>query len=196
MKLTNNLSLANLPNFQDEKTQRFTTLALTLIALSVFGIFAIGPTLSTIASLQKQLTDSQFVDQKLQEKITNLSSLQQQYQNLTNDLPIIFNAVPQTPTVTLLLAQLQSLASRNTVSLTRIQVSQVALSETETPAAPDQPSFTFSLEAEGEKAALLEFLVSLTNFERIITIDTYSFSSESQTGNERLSLNGKAYFKN
>lgn len=193
MKLPNNLSLANLPNFQDEKTQRFTTLALTLIALSVFGVFAIGPTLSTIASLQKQLVDSQFVDRKLQEKITNLSLLQQQYQALTNDLPLILGAIPQTPTVTLLFAQLQSLASVNDVTLTRVQVSQVDLSQTA--ATPDQPSFIFSLEATGGKNALLEFLISLTNFERIITIDTYAFANDSD-GNERLSLNGKAYFKN
>jgi hypothetical protein len=51
-----------LPDFKEKKIQAFITIALTLIALSFFAIFAINPTLSTIANLQKQSEDT-FVEQ-------------------------------------------------------------------------------------------------------------------------------------
>ena len=80
-----------LPNMQQDTPQSFVTLLLTFAALSFFGIFAINPTLTTIADLKKQLADDTAVDQQLKTKISNLSSLQQQYNqlgsNLTNILP-------------------------------------------------------------------------------------------------------------
>ena len=70
-----------LPDFKEERTRKFTTLVFTLLALSFFGLFAISPTLSTIANLNKQLSDNEFVDSQLQNKINNLYTLQQDYVN-------------------------------------------------------------------------------------------------------------------
>jgi len=61
------------PNFKQEKTQKFTTVILTLIAFAILLIFAINPTLSTIANLQKQLDDAKFIKEKLDQKINDLS---------------------------------------------------------------------------------------------------------------------------
>ncbi len=85
-----------LPNFHEENTRIITTLILTFLAMSFFGIFAINPTLSTIVTLKKQLADSQLVHEKLGTKINNLSSLQQQYTQLSSELPVVFEAIPQT----------------------------------------------------------------------------------------------------
>ena len=65
--------IALLPRLREKKIQTFTTLALTLITFTVFSVFAISPTLGTITDLQKQISDSQFVNQQLQTKITALS---------------------------------------------------------------------------------------------------------------------------
>ena len=53
-----NLNLAYIENVIDLKNKRavqFTYLVLTIIALTFFGLFAINPTLSTIAKLQKEI---------------------------------------------------------------------------------------------------------------------------------------------
>src|SRR5215469_6686309 len=81
-----------LPNMQEEKTRSFVTLILTFAALSFFGIFAINPTLTTIANHEKQISDDTQVDQQLKTKINNLSSLEQQYNLLGNDLTNILSA--------------------------------------------------------------------------------------------------------
>ena len=77
--IKNNKYYKLLPDFKEEKTRRLSSIVFSLLALSIFGLFAINPTLSTIARLKKELSDAKFVDQQLTEKIANLSSLQEVY---------------------------------------------------------------------------------------------------------------------
>src|SRR5471030_1526710 len=102
-----------LPSMEEETTYSFVTLALTFAALTFFGIFAINPTLSTIFSLQKQLADDTKVDKQLQIKINNLSSLEQQYNELGSNLSNIYNAVPENPQAPLLSAQVAALTKKH-----------------------------------------------------------------------------------
>ena len=73
--------------FKKDRTQKVTTLAMTLIALSFFGLFAINPTLSTISRLQKELEDAKFVDQHLKGKEpTNLGDVIMTISKVIHDL--------------------------------------------------------------------------------------------------------------
>lgn len=190
-----NKYLEMLPDFQEKKTQAFITLTLTLIALSIFGFFAISPTLSIIAQLQKQLEDSIFVNQKLEEKIKNLAILQQKYNLLQNDLTIVLSAVPKTPTVPLLVGQIHALANAHAIVLSRIQVFEVDLSKTQTP--KNYSSFAFILEGEGTYAQIADFTQDLAHFERIVTIDSFTIAAGLDPNDkQKLSLRGKAHFKN
>lgn len=184
-----------LPYFKQEKTQAYTTLVLTLIAVSVFGFFAINPTLSTIANLQKQLTDNQLVDQKLGEKIMNLSILQRKYNQLSNTLPIILAAIPKNPTAPLITGQLYSLTLNSNLTVNGLQISQVDLTKTDE-GIDKYSSYNFTLQVVGSHNNVINFISSLVNFDRVITIDAISLNKE--TGgkeNERLNLRGKTYFK-
>jgi Tfp pilus assembly protein PilO len=186
--------LEKLPSFKQEKTQVFTTLTLTLITLSIFGVFAISPTLSTIAQLQRRLEDSKFVHEKLNEKINNLSSLQRQYTQIEGDLPILLAGVPQAPEVPLFTGQIQALASLYNITLLRLQVFQVELAK-ETEGQNKFSSFAFSLDVRGSTPNFLSFVSALSNFERIVTIDTISITKGSDTTGPQLNIRGKVYFK-
>ena len=183
--------LKNLPDFQGEKTRNITTLVLTLVTLSAFGLFAISPTLSTIANLQKQLDDSQLVHEKLEKKIANLELLKQQYSLLEKDIPLILTAVPQTPNTSRLVGQLQAVALSSSVQITRIQVFQVEVSQEET----KNPSFVFSVAVEGTAQNITNFLLLLSDFDRIVTIDILSQNLQDENGITQLELRGKAYYE-
>ncbi len=179
-----------LPNIKEERLQKFTTLVLTLIALSFFGIFAISPTLSTIAGLRKELDDNQFVDKQLQQKIASLTSLQQKYAGLKNDLPIILTSFPNTPDIPLLAAQVQAVAGGSVI----IQSFQTF--EVEIPKGKVQKylSYSFTLTAEGSYNDLSKFLSSLSNMQRVVTLDILSLTKKSTGDSLVLTLKGKAYF--
>lgn len=193
-EISKNKYLASFPSLKQKKTQELTTITLTLIALSIFGIFAINPTLSTIAQLQRELADNQEVDAKLKQKINNLAQLQTQYAQIQGDLEVVYSHVPQNPRPSEFIAQVQTLANTNSVNLLRIQTFQADLLQSTQTAKTS--SYVFALTAEGVPGNINTFMEELTNFNRIISIDTLIISAGPDgSGLVELNVRGKAYFK-
>lgn len=184
------------PNLKQEKTQKFTSVILTFLALSFFGIFAINPTISTIARLRRELADNTYTEAQLAQKINNLSSLGREYQQITDDIPYVLNAVPSDPQISLLAAQIQSLARSAGVNLEGLQTFQV---EVITPITSNKnySSFTFSLVAEGSYDSVLTLIEDIATMQRVVSLDTIAINRKAdQSGTIQLSLKGTAYFKN
>ncbi|MEM4270946.1 MAG: type 4a pilus biogenesis protein PilO [Candidatus Pacearchaeota archaeon] len=183
-----------LPDFKNENAQKFTSLVLTLVALSLLGLFAVGPTLSTITRLRKELADNKIVDQQLQRKITNLSILQQKYSSLTEDLPIILSSIPDNPEAPLFLAQIQALAKSANLEITSLQSFQIeAVSPKNTNKKYSSYSFTFS--ANGSYENISSFISSLLSMQRIVSINNLSISKSNKVGLLQMTIRGSLYFK-
>lgn len=181
-----------LPNFKEERTQKFTTIILTVLALSFFGVFAISPTISTIVGLRKELDDSTLVENKLEEKINNLSDLQKKYVLLQSDLPSILGAIPKTPDVPLLAAQIQALAKDKNASINNFQSFEVSIQNTASQR--NFSSFSFALSVDGAYNDLYKFLSSLSNLQRVVSIDLISLTKKTGSDQVEMSLRGKAFF--
>lgn len=185
-----------MPDFKQEKTQKYITIALTLIASIVLGIFALGPTLSTIASLQKQLEDDTFVEQKLREKINNLSVLQQKYASLEKDLPVINDALPKTSQIPLLTAQVQAIANESNVRITNYQTFEAEVSH-QAVSTKKFASYNFTVTTQGTYQDMTVFLDKIVNFQRIVAIDSITITKVAglNTTDLKLTVKGIAYFK-
>ena len=195
IKIKDSKYLALMPDFKKEKTQKISSIVFSFFALSLLGIFAINPTLSTIAKLTKDLSDSKFVSQKLQEKISNLHSLQEEYSAIQNDIPIVMAAVPQDPQLPVLMGQLQSLAKTNNISVINIQSFEVeAISSSEEK--KDFSTFSFSITGGGSYENIISFISSLVNMRRVISIETFSINRDTGKQNLQFDLKGTTYFKN
>lgn len=193
MKMITGKYLEMLPDFSEERTQKITNVILTLIALSVFGLFAINPTLSTIAKLQKEISDSEEINQKLEEKIAALGSLQQAYNRLENDIPTVFESIPNSPYVPILIGQVQSVAKDSNIIVSQIQNSQVDLFKEE--AVDKYHFYSFSVFAVGAYGDILRFTENLTNMQRVINLSTVHIKKEEVPGVLEFTLEGIAYFK-
>jgi Tfp pilus assembly protein PilO len=192
-ELQKNKYLQLFPDFKEEKTQKITYVALTLVALSFFGLFAISPTVSTISKLNKELKDNKYVEQQLQKKIMDLSSLQEKYNNLQADLPEVYAAIPTNPSASLLVAQIQSLAKDSGVILNTVQVFSVDSSSGN----KQYSSFNFSLNGNGDYIQISKFVSSLNTMRRITTQNIISITKQSGKENTlSISIKGEAYFKN
>lgn len=189
---TKNKYLELLPAFKEERTQKFTTLILTLISLSFFGLIAINPTISTIIKLNKELEDSRLVDAKLTEKINNLTSLQENYNRLQPDLPIILSAIPKNPEVPLFAAQVQAVAQASNINIDSLQTFEVGVSNI--PSARGFSSFSFALVAEGSYNDISNFLTSLSTMQRIVGIDILSLTKKTGGNILQLTLKGRTFF--
>lgn len=189
-----------LPKLKEKKTQKFTTLILTLAAFSFFGFFAISPTISTIVQLQKELEDNKFVNSKLEEKIKNLSLLQQRYNILKNDLEVATLAVPINPKVSYFTGQVQAISQDTNVILSGIQINEIELTKTLilSPLPDDNPNsysyFNFSVGARGPYDNIMDFLYSMSTFDRIVVFDNVSVG-KNDDNTFTINIRGKAYFK-
>jgi|SRR3972149_7609189 len=181
-----------MPDFKQEKTQKFTTVILTLIAFIILLIFAINPTLSTIANLQKQVEDAKFVKEKLDQKINNLSILQTKYNNLQPDLPIVYNAIPKKSEATQLVGQIQALAQEASLTIVSLQVSDISTSQID-----NFSSYSFDVSARGDYQNMLNFLENITNMQRVVALSNVSIRKQTESNNSILQVNvrGGALFK-
>lgn len=198
------------PVLKKEKNKQYGILALTFITLTIFGVFALNPTITTIVELRKQLEDARFVEAQLTEKIANLQTLQQEYSNLGPDLELIENAVPKGPDTTKFLGQIQTIADNTGVSVRGLSIGALALTGNPSIAALDVPDnirvaqtgvveginpFVFTLTVDGTYPQTKEFLDSLASFDRIIRIESIALSREStSSSNVALSIQGAAFF--
>lgn len=184
-----------LPDFKAEKTKKITTLILTIIALSFFGLFAISPTLSTIARLQKELEDNKFVDQQLQTKINNLSTLQQKYSTIQGDLPFIYSSVPKSPEAPLLLAEIQGLAKKYNLKITSLQTFEAEVEKKQSDK-KEYSSFMFGVSIDGSYDNIKNFINSIISMQRIVNVEILSIGEKSgDTTDLQMHLKGAAFFK-
>ena len=115
----------NLQRFYQKPITRVSVfVVISFMTVCFFSVFAIRPTLVTIGQLVKEIEDKQ---QQLEQKLTDLARAQAEYSQVSEDLPLIWQAVPDTPDVSRLLLELELAAIQSQVSLVNLQVEPVTL---------------------------------------------------------------------
>lgn len=181
------------PVLKKERNKQYGMLVFTFATMTFFGIFAINPTLTTIAELQRSLEDARFVEQQLSTKIKNLSLLQSQYTTITPDLEIVEAALPASPEATLFMGQLQTIIAQSGVALEGVGFGGLTLAS---PLPVEDGTFTFTMQVKGTYSQMNLFLTTLTGFDRVVVLDTITIAKQSIEGTTiTLTLEGAAHFK-
>jgi hypothetical protein len=202
-----------------EDIKVYSGLILSLLTISFFGFFAIKPTLSTIASLVKEIKDKREVNQKLQEKINALTLAQ-------GELLQVSEALTPKPNLALFINQLEVLAKKNNLKINSLSFSSVIFYEQkketlkskegaqeeeiigeinpkEKPQEKEKKSpetkqdyreNNFSFQSSGTLADLKKLLENLENFRRIVKTEKVSLTQEKDQ-NWTLALNGKIFYQ-
>ena len=192
MKMLNN-KYFNL--ISEARTQKLISMILTLIALCLFGLFAINPTLSTIAKLRKEISDNEIANQKLGEKISALNALQQAYSRLESDVPTVLASIPTSPLVPLFIGQIQAVAKNTNIQISQLQSSQVDLFK-EDGSSKKYYAYSFTLSGDGTYEDITKFIENIINMQRIVGIETSTINNaENNNKSLRINIQGVAYFK-
>lgn len=188
------------PLFQKPKVAAYTMLTLSFFTMTIFGIFAIRPTLATIAQLRKKIVDQERVSEAMTAKITQLRQAEIAYQNIRPDLHAVFETLPESPKAAHLLGKLNRSLAQHNIRLTILQFSPFGLTTPESTASASSV-MGFTLTAEASYSDILNFITLLSQADRILTIDTVNISPStplsggaiSQSDTLTLVLKGKAY---
>lgn len=143
---------------------------LSLFTLAAFGIFAIGPTITTISQLNKQYEENADVLKALEQKNTNLQKLNSEFIAVEPELNLLDKAIPLTPKVTELTRQIEIIATRNNLSVVKLDSGLVELYPTKNANNPVF-SYTFAVTVDGTERDINKFVQDVINMERIIGIE-------------------------
>lgn len=177
--------------FESEEVKAYTMAILSLFAISFFTIFAIRPTLVTFFSLNRQIEDSQQLDQQLEDKINMLLRAQENYQTYKSDATLVNQAVPQDAQFTSLVKKVEELAENQNTSLKSLKVEgfdfiegeQKDNTEANTPKDNGPLSFSFNFSIDGTYTDSENFIKKLFNLKRIIALNNLTMSVSEDNDN-------------
>ncbi|MCL5411679.1 MAG: type 4a pilus biogenesis protein PilO [Patescibacteria group bacterium] len=181
------------PYLENPVTKNYLTLALTLATLIVLILFAIQPTLTTIVTLQKTLSEQTDVELALNQKISALTKATETYKAINQDISLISNALPPDPSFKSYLSSIENLVSKNGVSLVGLDFKDLPLSSATTSAKLSQGT-NFTAVVKGEYPKVKGFINSLENLPRITDIKEVSFSEEQGSGEVTANIKAKTYY--
>lgn len=161
-------------------------LLLTLGTISFFAVFAIRPTLNTIAELLATTRTQEEIQQKLQEKIGALGVAQTTWVEEQERITLLNQALPDNSNPESYLQQIEGLTAKHGLQLITFNIDRVLLfgkeeakSQREKPenAIPGIENMDVSLSISGQYESLLSFLADLGNLRRPILVDSLSFGA-------------------
>ena len=181
------------PLLKKPRVKAYTMLVLSFFTMSFFGVFAIKPALKTIARLKKEISDSRKVNQALEKKIINLSSLKEEYQKIETDIPLISKALPSQPQLPSFLKDLEIFAQEVGATISGIRVQKVALTKE---GSRTSTKISSSLTLNGDYFSCKKFLNRLLNAKRIYTVESLEIRADLKRKESiiKLDLKVNAYY--
>ncbi len=166
------------PILSKPKSRAYTTIVFSFLAISLFGWYAIRPTIQTIIVLKREISDKIEINKKMEDKITALIEAQANYQEVESLLPAVDQALPIIPDAVPLLIQLRNLASMSGTLITTVQLPSVPLTGQEpgpgtgkTPANKHQ-LYDVAIAVQGSYQNIRTFLEGITSMRRIVSVDS------------------------
>lgn len=180
------------------------TLVLSLFIVAFFIIFALGPTIVAVVSLQKNITDSRTTLQQLEAKVLVLRKISTEFEVLKPSLPTLNLDIPNTgSSYSPLVLVVESLARQTGVSVQTESIGSTLLySRILSPFTPNRVqsivTLPLTLQVAGPYPQVSSFLSKLLSMERIVTLDSVTITRNTSTKNGdtlvSLQMSGNAYY--
>ncbi len=180
-----------IPLFEKPKVAAYTMLVLSFFTITFFGIFAIRPTLATIAQLKKQIEDQKSVYTRLNDKMTQLRVAEAAYENVRPDVDAVIAVLPDKPQTALLMGKLNRTLRDNSIDVTILQFSQIELKEPTT-ASSSAGILGFSLTGKASYDNIVNFVDIISAMDRIVTIDSLDIA-KTEGDLLTMTIRGKSY---
>lgn len=160
-------------------------LLLTLFTISFFALFALRPTINTIAGLWASINSQKEIKGGLEQKIRDLSTAQKIWGVEQKRIELIEQALPEKPDPDIYIRQIESLAVTRGLLMNFLSVDKVTLrgetqiqgQEKEKAKTPGLEMLGSSLSLSGQYSGLWRFLEDLEGLRRIVKPVSLSFSA-------------------
>lgn len=159
----------------------FVELILTVSAITVFGVFALKPTVIAISGLLKEIDAKEQTLADMNTKIANIKTAQNIAQQNSANLALLETALPSAPEPHVLASQIEGALSTSGVAIQGLSIPEVQLVGTSKQAVKGTPVLELSLSIDGQFASIKSFLNLLENLRRPISIQTLNISQQNSS---------------
>lgn len=172
------------PELSKPANKAYTAIIFSFLAVSLFGWYAIRPTMQTIFSLKRETADKIEINKKMEDKISALIEAQSTYQEVEAKIPIINQAIPTNSDAVSLVNQLRALAEITNVTVIgatvpTLPLTREAVTKTSTPLT--LTDFVISISVSGPYANIKNYLLGILNLRRIVEIQGMTFNPQRQS---------------
>jgi Tfp pilus assembly protein PilO len=159
---------------------------LTLTAISLFGIFAIRPTIITIGKLLQEIKAKEETLKTMNDKISNLNIAKDLYIRESEKIKLVEEAIPRHPEPDLLALQIEELAKADNAFINSLTIESTKI--VGEPSPEDDQTLTLTLNLSGSYSNLIKFANDVESLRRPIKYDGLTISSTSTKDSNVLNL--------
>jgi Tfp pilus assembly protein PilO len=171
--------------YQKPAAKVSTALLLTIFTTIFFAVFAIRPTLITIAELLRKIEDQRDTRAEMMKKVAALNTASQEYEAASATIARLNQAVPDTDQVAPLLKMVEGTAAQNNTAITSLDVEEYSYAPPVPVSKSTPQELKIDLNQMADYASLREYIRNLFYIPRLMAVDTISLSTDSEGGNEQ-----------
>ena len=167
---------------QRQDLKVYLELLLSLAAIGMFIIFAIKPTLITIADLLVKINSEQETSDLMTTKISNLTSATTLFNKERDNIALLQTAIPSGPSVDTYVRQVEGVSQKDSLTLSNLSIAKVELIPTVSSSSADvsvQKTINLTLSITGNYESLLSFLKDLENLRRPGNLNKLNITTDS-----------------
>ncbi len=167
--------------YQKPEIKASVEVILSVFAVTFLLLVAVRPTLATVAELRKKIEDYEIVEKKLNSKIAQLTSAEENLRENSSSLYLFERAVPDNFDYADLAKRIEIIAVENGVFLESLNFSRTDITgEKVTNAKEDKKNefiegeFVMRFSLSGEEVKIVNFLEKIEGLDRMIMLENVS----------------------
>lgn len=184
--------------YQKPVTQVSSAVLFTLAIIIFFAVFAIKPTLETIAQLITKIEAQELVLEQAKKKTTALAAAQEKLTTIESALPALESAIPASYQIQQITRSIESIAGTQNLALNNLRVSSVTYPIQPSSSPIEEISLNISFDSTYPEAKIL--LVTLSQLPRLLALETISITQPEFSARElsadtiQVNIQAKAYY--
>lgn len=184
--------------YQKPSIKISSALLLTVFTTIFFAVFAIRPTLVTVAELLKTIEDKDEVLAKLKKKAASLASAQEEYSLNAPTIDRLNQAIPTDKEVQELITLIEATAADHELVLDTVSLNEFEYRKNAS--LPDAVTLPISISMSADYVALKNFLHDVVRLPRFISVDSIAFAqpddneSETEFGAIKLAIRFSSHY--
>jgi Tfp pilus assembly protein PilO len=151
-------------------------LLVTILAVTLLALFAIGPTLNTMSQLLKDIEDRKKTSEELTKKIAALSTLSGEFPIIRQETTLLEAAIPNTADFDGFARRIEKIAAEHRVLIVGMQVATIPPEQVS--ARKEATTFAVTISFRAPYEQVRPVLDDLLRMDRFVTIESMAMSNK------------------